>query len=297
MSTCAPPQESIEQRIRTRGAVLDMPFTQAIYQPLLQQQRRDGVEVERDLTYGQDARQKVDVYRPLAHAAQHRTAMIFMPGGGFIRGDKSERENVGQYFARHGIVVAVANYRLAPAHTWPAGALDVISVFEWLKKNAPRYGVDGTRVFLAGESAGAAHVAAAMLIRRFHPPGGLSAAGGMLISGVYNVRLEKLARAQFGIATPDPRNEAYFGSDFTRYPAMSTIDLIDAAAFPLMITFAEIDLLQMQIQAGELFARLVTNHGFAPQLGVVRGHNHLTQVYAVNTGDESLSAPMLKFLS
>jgi acetyl esterase len=55
--------------------------------------------------------------------------------------------------------------------------------------------------------------------------------------------------------------------------------------------------LQMQIQAGELFARLVTNHGFTPQLGVVRGHNHLTQVYAVNTGDESLSAPMLKFLS
>jgi triacylglycerol lipase len=296
MSTCAPPEESIEQRIRARGAVLDMPFTQALYQPLLQQQRRDGVEVLRDLEYGEDGRQKLDVYRPPAQSAQPRSAMIFMPGGGFIRGDKSERENVGQYFARHGFVVAVANYRLAPAHTWPAGALDVISVFEWLKNNAARLAIDPARIFLAGESAGAAHVAAAMLIRRFHPPGGLSAAGGLLISGVYNVRLELLARAQFGIATPDPRNEAYFGSDFTRYPAMSTIDLVDAAPFPLMITFAEIDLLQMQIQAGELFARLVTHHGFAPELAVIRGHNHLTQVYAVNTGDERLSAPMLSFL-
>jgi acetyl esterase len=295
MSTSA--HESIEQQIRARGAVLDMPFTQAIYHPLLRQQRRDGVDVVRDLPYGDDPRQRVDVYRPLAANSQSRAAMIFMPGGGFIRGDKSERENVGQYFARHGFVVAVANYRLAPAHTWPAGALDVVSVFGWLQTNAARYGIDSAQIFLAGESAGAAHVAAATLITRFHPPGGLCAAGGMLISGVYNLRLENLARAQFGIATPDPRNEAYFGSDVARYPAMSTIDLINAPAFPLMISFAEIDLLQMQVQAGELFARLVTQHGFAPQLAVVRGHNHLTQVYAVNTGDESLSAPMLKFLS
>jgi triacylglycerol lipase len=52
----------------------------------------------------------------------------------------------------------------------------------------------------------------------------------------------------------------------------------------------------MQVQAGELFARLVTRHGYRPQLRVIRGHNHLTQVYAVNTGDESLSAPLLEFL-
>jgi len=36
-----------------------------------------------------------------------------------------------------------------------------------------------------------------------------------------------------------------------------TIELIDAPPFaPLLITFAELDLLQMQVQAGELFARL-----------------------------------------
>ena len=116
------------------------------------------------------------------------------------------------------------------------------------------------------------------------------------MSGVYDVHLEKLARRQFGVATPDPRNEAYFGSDFDRYPDMSTVALIDAPVLPLLITYAELDLLPMQVQAGELFARLVTAHGFAPRLHVVRGHNHLTQVYAVNTGDESLTAPMLEFL-
>jgi triacylglycerol lipase len=78
---------------------------------------------------------------------------------------------------------------------------------------------------------------------------------------------------------------------------MSTIALIDAPpSAPLLITYAELDLLQMQVQAGELFARLVTDHGFKPQLRVIRGHNHITQTYAVNTGDESLSTPVLEFL-
>jgi triacylglycerol lipase len=139
-------------------------------------------------------------------------------------------------------------------------------------------------------------VAAATLVRRFQPAEGLNIAGAVLVSGVYNVHLEKLARSQFGVATPDPRNEAYFGSDFDRYPAMSTVELIDAPPFPLLITYAELDLLQMQVRVGELFARLVTTHGFAPRLQVIRGHNHLTQVYAVNTGDEALGTPILDFL-
>lgn len=290
-------QAARERRIRAHGPVLDMHFAQSLYNPLLENQRRDGVEVIRNIAYGSDERHRCDLYRPQSESAAACPVMIFMPGGGFIRGDKADRENVGQHFARHRIAVVVANYRLAPAHVWPAGAQDVIGAYRWVRNNAAQYGLDPARIFLAGESAGAAHVATATLIRRFHPPEGLSVAGVVLISGVYNPVLEKLAREQFGVATPDPRNEAYFGSDFERYRQMSTIDLIDAPLLaPLLITFAELDLLQMQVQAGELFARLVTQHGFKPQLRVIRGHNHLTQGFAVNTADDSLSAPVLDFL-
>jgi acetyl esterase len=288
---------TLEARIRARGAVLDMPFTQSLYKPLLDRQPREGVQVTHDICYGRDERHRLDVYRPAADQAIPRALMILMPGGGFVRGDKAERENFGQRFARAGIVTAVANYRLAPAHRWPAGAEDVIAVYRWMRQNADQFGIDPRRIFLAGESAGAAHVAAATLLRRFHPPGGLIIAGTVLISGVYNVHLERLARSQFGVPTPDPRNEAYFGPEFERYPSMSTVELIDAPpAAPLLITYAELDLLGMQVQAGELFARLVTRHGYSPELRVIRGHNHLTQVYAVNTGDESLTAPLLEFL-
>ncbi len=295
-AAAAPDGAAREQRIRALGPVLDLQFSQAMYKPLLENQRRDGVEVFRDIAYGTDVRHRLDIYRPQRERAA-APVMVFMPGGGFIRGDKSERENVGQYFARAGFAVAVANYRLAPTHVWPAGAEDVIAVYRWIRDNAAQHGLDPKRIVLAGESAGAAHVAAATLIRRFHPAGGLSIAGAVLISGVYNPVLEKLAREQFGVATPDPRNEAYFGSDFGSYRSMSTIALIDAPpTAPLLITYAELDLLQMQVQACELFARLVTDFGCKPRLSVIRGHNHTTQTYAINTGDESLSAPILEFL-
>jgi triacylglycerol lipase len=286
-----------ERRIRAHGPVLDMDFTQSIYQPLLKNQRRDGVEVIHDIAYGSDGRHRLDVYRPQSKGAAAAPVMVFMPGGGFIRGDKADRENVGLHFARQGIAVVVANYRLAPAHVWPAGAQDVISAYRWVRDNAAQHGLDPARIFLVGESAGAAHVATATLIRRFHPPEGIFVKAVVLISGVYNPVLEKLAREQFGVATPDPRNEPYYGSDFERYRQMSTIDLIDTSPIaPLLITFAELDPLQHQVQAGELFARLVTHHGFKPQLRVIRGHNHLTQGFAVNTADDSLSAPVLEFL-
>src|ERR1700685_2989591 len=253
-----------EKRIRARGPVLDLHFAQSMYKPLLKEQRRDGVEVSRDMAYGNDPRHRLDIYKPMHPVEGPHPVMIFIPGGGFIRGDKADRENIGQRFAREGTAVVVANYRLAPAHVWPAGA---------------------------------SHSAAATLIRLFPPPQGFDIAGTILISGPYNPVLEKLAREQFGVATPDPRNEAYFGSDFARYRQMSTVALIDAPpSAPLLITFAELDLLQMQVQAAELFAKLVTEHNAKPQLRVIRGHNHLTQVYSVNTGDESLSAPVLEFL-
>jgi triacylglycerol lipase len=285
----------IERRIRERGAVLDMPFTRTIYDPLLSQQPRDGVLVAQDLAYGPDARHRLDVYRPEQAAAPAPIVIVFH-GGGFIRGDKSERDNAGLLFARSGLLALIPNYRLGPANRWPAGAEDVVQAVHWAREHAAEHGGDVGRIWLLGESAGATHVASATLLRRFQPAGGLPVAGAVLISGVYNLELERRARRQFGIATPDPRNEAYFGSDFDRYPDMSIVDQIDAAPLPLLITYAELDLVQMQVQAGELFARLVTRHGFSPELQVIRGHNHLTQIFSLNTGDESLSAPVLQFL-
>jgi triacylglycerol lipase len=284
----------ILRAVRAAGPVIDPPAARALYAPLLADMPR-GAEPVRDIVYGDDVRHRLDVY-PAVGAAVPAPVLVFLHGGGFIRGDKADREAVGQYFSRHGVLAVLPNYRLGPRHRWPAGAEDVSSVLAWARANVGAYGGNPDHIVLAGESAGAAHVAAATLLKRFHPAEGLKIAGAFLASGVYNAELEFMARAQLGIATPDPRNEAYFGTDFAAYRAMSTVELVDAAPFPLAITYAELDPVQMQAQAGELFARLVTRHGFQPHIGVIANHNHLSQVYAINSGDDALAAPLLAFV-
>jgi acetyl esterase len=288
---------NIEQRVRALGPVLDMAEIRALYEPLLASQPRGGVNVHTDIAYGPDSRHRLDIYRPSKASTKALPVIVLFPGGGFVRGDKAERSNAGLLFAHAGYLTVIANYRLAPANLWPAGAEDVSRALQWTQTHAQEHSGDAQRVWLIGESAGAAHVAAATLLRRFHPASGLHIAGAILISGVYNPELEQKARRQFQIATPDPRNDAYFGKSAGALKAMSVVNQIDAPPLPLLITYAELDPLQMQVQAGELFARLVVGHGFTPDLHIVRGHNHLSQVFSFNTGDESLSAPVLKFLA
>jgi triacylglycerol lipase len=284
----------LEQAIRAAGPVIDPAAAKALYAPLLRDAPRGG-EVVRDIAYGDDERHRLDVYLPLG-ADGPAPVVIFLHGGGFIRGDKADRYHVGDYFSRHGILAVLPNYRLGPRHRWPAGAEDVAAALGWARAHVARHGGNPDHIVLVGESAGAAHIAAATLLRRFHPPEGLRIAGAYLASGVYNAELELLARRQLGIATPDPRNEAYFGPDFASYRSMSTVAQVDAEPFPLAISYAELDPVQMQAQAGELFARLVTQHGFEPQISVVAGHNHLSQVYSINSGDEALAGRMLAFV-
>jgi acetyl esterase len=282
--------------IRSAGPVIDPPRVKNWYAPYRASQRTDGATLRGDIAYGPDARHTLDVYLPDAPTDALRPLLLFAHGGGFIRGDRRDRANVGWRFARAGYVTVLPNYRLGPDHQWPAGAEDVAAAWAWAHRHASELGVDPRRIVIAGESAGAAHAAAATLITRLRHEDVPPPAAAVYVSGVYNARLELLARRQFGVATPDPRNEAYFGTDFSRYAAMSTVEQIDAQPFPVLVTYAELDPPQMQVQAGELFARLVTQHGFSPDLKVVAAHNHLSQLEAINTVDDVLTATLLDFL-
>lgn len=284
---------SVVARLRDLGSGFHLPEVQALFEPLLAVQPRDGVRAQADLAYGGHDRHRLDVYAP-ATPGPH-PVLVWWHGGGFIRGSKAQRANVGWWGAREGFVTVLPNYRLAPESRWPCGPEDVAAVWQWLQTHAPGLGGDPARVVLAGESAGAAHVAAATLMRRFQPSG-WRVAGAALFSGPYNARLEGLARPAFGIATPDPRNEAYFGPDRAAWDAASIVDQVDAAPFPLWISMAERDLLQMQVQAGELFARLVSRHGFQPELRLLQDHNHFSAGYGIGTADTGTSAALAAFV-
>jgi len=282
---------------RLREVGNDLPAVAALYAPLLAMQDRSGVTKHSNLVYGPHERHRLDAYTPDAPdtPASGWPVVVFFHGGGFIRGNKEHRENLGWFLAQQGFMAVLPNYRLAPESTWPSGPQDVVAVWEWVCRSAQSLGADPSRIVLVGESAGAAHVAAAALRKEFQPAD-WTVRGAVLLSGPYNPRLEGQARPQFGIATPDPRNDAYFGADLARWDAASTVDHVTTAAFPVLISYAELDPLQMQVQAGELFARLVSWHGFSPDLQVLARHNHFSQGFSFGTSDTTVSAPLLHFL-
>ena len=80
---------------------------------------------------------------------------IVLHGGGWSGGDKDgDTLPICRALAQSGFVIFTPNYRLAPAHRWPAAAQDVASALDWAKTHAADYGGDAARLALVGYSAG-----------------------------------------------------------------------------------------------------------------------------------------------
>ncbi|MBQ6650043.1 MAG: alpha/beta hydrolase fold domain-containing protein, partial [Atopobiaceae bacterium] len=63
-------------------------------------------------------------------------------------------------------VVVCPDYRLAPAHPYPAGLLDCYAALLWLQEHAEGLGVASDQLFVGGESAGGGLAAALCLLAR-----------------------------------------------------------------------------------------------------------------------------------
>ncbi|HKH46015.1 MAG TPA: alpha/beta hydrolase [Thermoanaerobaculia bacterium] len=114
--------------------------------------------MERDLAYGSDLQQRLDLSVP---AAKGFSTVLFIHGGSLTSGDKADEDyrNVCSAFAGAAIACANVNYRLAPVHAWPAQAEDVAAAVAWVRKNIGSRGGDPHKLFLAGHSSGATLVA------------------------------------------------------------------------------------------------------------------------------------------
>jgi acetyl esterase/lipase len=115
---------------------------------------QDGYRIERDLAYGADPRQKLDLYVP-DHLAAPAPVMLFFYGGSWEGGSKSYYKALGQAFASKGIIVAVADYRVYPQVRYPAFVEDGARAFKFLHTHVAARGGDPARLFISGHSAGA----------------------------------------------------------------------------------------------------------------------------------------------
>jgi acetyl esterase/lipase len=113
------------------------------------------VTVKQDVTYRTvDGEQLgLDVYQP-AKKGKSRPAVVVVHGGGWTQGDKALFAQQSNQLAQRGFVAFSVNYRLAPAHPFPAAVEDVEAAVAWVRKHAKDYGVDPKRIGALGGSAG-----------------------------------------------------------------------------------------------------------------------------------------------
>src|SRR5687767_12146489 len=71
-----------------------------------------------------------DVYLP-AEEGKARPAVLVVHGGGWVAGDKSWFADQATQLAEAGYVAVSVNYRLAPAHPYPAAVDDVEAAVKW----------------------------------------------------------------------------------------------------------------------------------------------------------------------
>lgn len=79
--------------------------------------------------------------------------LVYMHGGGWRVGDKTH-STVAASLAMTGLTVINANYTLTPQRAYPQNINDVFQLVRYLTDNADALGIDVSKLFLGGASAG-----------------------------------------------------------------------------------------------------------------------------------------------
>jgi para-nitrobenzyl esterase len=135
-----------------------------------------SVDVTADIIYGSAVTQQgttidllIDVYEPSGDTVTQRPLVVFVHGGGFSGGTKTSAEIVDEAttLAREGYVTASISYRLTPGGCSAGGVTlecitaigdardDAQTAVGFMRDNAAVYGIDASRIAIAGTSAGA----------------------------------------------------------------------------------------------------------------------------------------------
>lgn len=123
----------------------------------------EGAKVLRDVPYGADPEQRMDVYIP--EGAKGAPVILMVHGGAWFMGDKAMSrvtDNKIAHWLPQAFIFVSANYRLSPKADPLEQAEDVAKALATVQEKAGEWGGDPSRVLPMGHSAGAHLVALAL---------------------------------------------------------------------------------------------------------------------------------------
>jgi triacylglycerol lipase len=286
----SPMPEEIAWKLLELGRVIDAAKTALIYAPLQEKEPYQGVRIERDVKYGAADRNLLDVFMPET-ASSNRPVLMFVHGGAFVGGNKRMPEspfydNIMLWAVKNGFVGVNMTYRLAPEFTWPAGAEDIATAVAWVSDRIGERGGNPARIYLMGHSAGAVHVADYVSHPEFYKVKGSGLAGAIMLSGIYDLTATPLA---------DPER-AYFGANASRYVEQSSLQGLLTTKIPLMVAAAELDPPGFVKQFDLLKEAACKRASGCAHAMLLPQHNHMSEVYSINTADDRLTNEILDFV-
>ncbi|MFM7346536.1 MAG: alpha/beta hydrolase [Tagaea sp.] len=143
-----------------------------------------------DIPYGPGSSQTLDLLAPAKRVSRRAPLFAFIHGGYWKALDKRDVRFLGAPFAARGIAFASLNYALAPLVSIEAIVLQIRAALDFLWREAPRFGIEPTRIFVGGHSAGG-HLCS--IVCAANQPLSFALAGSFSVSGVYD--LEPLAQS------------------------------------------------------------------------------------------------------
>jgi len=250
-----------------------------------------GMNSVLDQSYGPGADEHFDVYFP--DPARTLPTVVWIHGGGWLSGDKSQITNYLKIIAGQGYTVVGINYSLAPGSTYPTPLLQANQALGYLTEHAAELHIDPARLVLAGDSAGA-HIAAQLAAITTNPSyaelvgikpslGPAEIAGIILHCGVYNMKV--IDPDEMGLVGGLVRTFAWsysgvkdFQNEYSRIAELSVVDYVTADFPPTFISGGNGD--PLTPQSTEFAARLiglgvpVESHFFPDDLRPALGHEY-----------------------
>jgi arylformamidase len=108
-----------------------------------------------------DKLNQLDVYMP--KKGSKSPVILWVHGGNWIGGDKSEIDKKPEFFTRKGYIFISVNHRLSPEASYTGQAQDIANAIVWVYNNIIHYSGDKSKILLMGHETGA-HLAATVVV-------------------------------------------------------------------------------------------------------------------------------------